>query len=78
MSQEYRDTMVKQVHSMAESAKIKIRNHRQDARTALKKRKSMPQDESRRLEKEIQELTDKTCHKADAASKEKIIAIQKS
>ena len=78
MSQEYRDTLTKQVHTMAEAAKGKIRVHRQDGRTALKKRKSLSQDMSRRLEKEIQDLTDRNCHQVDQISKEKIKSIQQS
>jgi ribosome recycling factor len=78
MSQEYRETLIKQVHQMAEAAKGKVRVHRQDARTALKKRKSMSQDLSRRLEKEIQTETDKHCLQIDNLSKEKSQAINKA
>lgn len=79
MSQEYRNTIAKQVSSMAETSKVRVRGHRQDARNALKKHsKLMAQDAMRDMENTIQEATDKSCKQIDQLAKEKSFEIQKS
>lgn len=76
LSQERREQMVKLVRQMGEEAKVRVRSARRDALEALKKGQkegAITEDDLRRLEKEVQNLTDK--HVADIdqhiASKEK-------
>jgi len=74
-----RKDLINQCHKKKEECKISIRNIRRDQNELLKKLKSagtLPEDDVKRLEKQIQELTDKSCLEADAAStaKEKEIA----
>jgi ribosome recycling factor len=68
--------MVKQIKRLGEEAKIAIRNARRDANESLKKlekEKEISEDDLKRGEKEIQELTDLFVKKADevVAIKEK-------
>lgn len=58
MSRERRQEFVKVAHRHAEDGKVGVRKARHDGHDALKKAK-LPEDESKRLEKEIQVLTDK-------------------
>jgi ribosome recycling factor len=58
MSRERREEFVKIANRLAEEGRVHIRAARHDGLTALKKAK-LPDDESRRLEKEIQTHTDK-------------------
>jgi ribosome recycling factor len=76
LSQERREQMVKLVRQMGEEAKVRVRSARRDAMETLKKGQKdsfITEDDLRRLEKEVQTLTDK--HVADIdqhiASKEK-------
>jgi ribosome recycling factor len=78
LTEERRKEMVKTVKKMAEEAKIAIRNARRDANEALKKQekdKTITEDQHKRGEKEIQDLTDSYIKKADevVAHKEKEI-----
>ena len=57
MSRERRQEFVKVAHRFAEDGKVAIRKARHDGLDTLKKAK-LPEDESKRLEKEIQALTD--------------------
>lgn len=72
-----RKDLVKQVHEKKEKCKSAARNVRQDANKKLKdlKGSGVSEDDIKRLEKEIQHLTDKTCKEADelSAVKEKEI-----
>jgi ribosome recycling factor len=72
-----RKDLVKQVHEKKERCKGAARNVRQDANKKIKELKGsgVSEDDVKRLEKEIQHLTDKTCKEADdlAALKEKEI-----
>lgn len=72
MSRERRQEFVKVAHKIAEDGKVSTRNVRRDVIEALKKAK-LPEDETKRLEKEIQTFTDKTIKdiEALAAAKEK-------
>ncbi len=66
LSQERREQMVKLVRQMGEEAKVRVRSARRDALEALKKGQkegAITEDDLRRLEKEVQNLTDK--HVAD-------------
>ena len=58
MSRERRQEFVKTAHKMAEDGRVQIRTIRRDAIESIKKAKP-PEDELKRLEKEVQTLTDK-------------------
>ncbi len=58
MSRERRQEFVKVAHRYAEEGKVSVRKARHDGLDAIKKAK-LPEDEAKRLEKEIQALTDK-------------------
>ncbi len=58
MSRERRLEFVKTAHKLAEDGRVHVRNVRRDSLEALKKAKP-PEDEAKRLEKDIQTLTDK-------------------
>jgi len=57
MSRERRQEFVKTAHRMAEEGRVHIRNGRRDAMEVLKKAK-LPEDESKRVDKDIQTATD--------------------
>lgn len=59
MSRERRQEFVKTASRIAEEGRVQVRNIRRDIMDAVKKGK-FPEDESKRLEKDIQALTDKT------------------
>ncbi len=59
MSRERRQEFVKVAHRLAEEGRVQIRNLRRDALESVKKAK-LPEDESKRLEKDIQTATDKS------------------
>ena len=59
MSRERRQEFVKTAHKLAEDGRVHVRNVRRDALEAVKKAK-LPEDEGKRLEKDIQTLTDKS------------------
>ncbi len=58
MSRERRLEFVKTAHKLAEEGRVHVRNVRRDALETMKKAK-LPEDEAKRLEKEIQAATDK-------------------
>ena len=58
MSRERRQEFVKTCHKLAEDGRVHVRNLRRDALEAVKKAKP-PEDEAKRLEKDIQAATDK-------------------
>ena len=57
MSRERRQEFVKTAHRLAEEGRVHVRNVRRDALETSKKAK-LPEDESKRLEKDIQVVTD--------------------
>ena len=59
MSRERRLEFVKVAHRLAEEGRVHVRNVRRDALEAAKKAK-LPEDDAKRVEKEIQALTDKS------------------
>lgn len=59
MSRERRQEFVKVAHRLAEEGRVHVRNVRRDCLENVKKAK-LPEDEAKRLEKEIQTLTDKS------------------
>ena len=58
MSRERRQEFVKNAHRIAEEGRVHVRNKRRDAIETAKKAK-LPEDEMKRLEKDIQTATDK-------------------
>ncbi|MFM7027235.1 MAG: ribosome recycling factor [Chakrabartia sp.] len=78
MTEERRKELVKLAHQYAEKAKIAARNVRRDGNDALKtdeKKKEISEDDRKRLEAEVQKITDSTIAEIDAAlaAKEKEI-----
>jgi ribosome recycling factor len=62
LSRERRQDLVKVVHRLAEEGRVSVRNVRRDAIDAIKKQEkaaALSEDEARRLEKEVQQHTDK-------------------
>lgn len=63
LSKERRQELVKMIHRLAEDGRVAIRNIRRDVLEQIKKQEKdhkISQDEARRLEKEVQQATDKT------------------
>ena len=58
MSRERRQEFVKTAHRLAEEGRVHVRNVRRDVIEAVKKAK-LPEDEAKRLEKDVQTATDK-------------------
>lgn len=74
LTEERRKEMVKLVKTEAEAAKIAIRNIRRDANEALKKLlkdKAISEDEERRVQDDVQKLTDKFVAEVDKLVVEK-------
>lgn len=74
MDQSVRQEMVKQAKRKCEEAKVSIRNARREGNDAIKKQKAdgdIPEDVMKKLEKKIQELTDKYCKDADSITEDK-------
>ena len=79
MTEEIRKKMAKMCHEEKEKTKISVRNIRRDSNETARKQKAdglIPEDKMKKLEKDIQELTDKFCKEADeiAEKKEKEIS----
>jgi ribosome recycling factor len=79
LTTERRKDLISQAHKKREDCKITIRNIRRDANELVKKAKStsiITEDDVKRIEKQIQEQTDKSCKDADdiSAAKEKEIS----
>jgi len=72
MSRERRQEFVKNAHRLAEEGRVHIRNIRRDSIETAKKAK-LPEDDMKRIEKDIQTATDKSIAEINAhlASKEK-------
>ena len=74
LTEERRRELVKQCKGYAEEARVAVRNARRDANTAIEKSQkadSLPEDEAKRAETEVQKLTDKYIAEVDAAFKKK-------
>jgi ribosome recycling factor len=74
MSQEVREDMRKLCGKRGEEAKVSVRNVRRTSMTQIKKSKEdgdIPEDQEKRLEKEIQKATDDFCAKIDEMVKTK-------
>ncbi len=81
LTEERRKELTKQVRQHAEAAKVAIRNLRRDAVDAAKKaqkKSEITEDELKKAEKDIQDLTDKYTKKIDelcAAKEKELMAI---
>ncbi|MEA3034800.1 MAG: ribosome recycling factor [Sphingomonadales bacterium] len=74
LTEERRKELAKLVGQYAEKARIAVRNVRRDGMEALKtdeKKHEISQDEHKRLETEVQKLTDETIKEIDAAANAK-------
>jgi len=74
LTEERRRDLAKQCKTLAEEARVAVRNARRDANTAIDKagkNDAMPEDEQHRLENEVQKLTDKYIAEIDATFKKK-------
>jgi ribosome recycling factor len=70
LTEERRRDLIKVIKSEGETAKIAVRNIRRDANTHLKdalKKKEIAEDEERRLQDEVQKLTDRYVSEIDKA-----------
>ncbi len=74
MDESARKEMVKQCHKKKEEAKISIRNIRRECNDDAKKQKAdgdLTEDGFKKIEKNVQELTDKFCKEADELAEKK-------
>ena len=74
LTEERRREMVKIIKRMAEDAKVSVRNSRRDANENLKmleKEKEITEDELKRSEKDVQQLTDEFISTIDTVCAEK-------
>ncbi len=74
LSKERRQEFVKTAHRLAEEGRVSIRHIRRDAMETAKKQKKdgkLSEDDEKRLEKEVQTLTDKTIKDIDTALQKK-------
>ncbi|MBN9787384.1 ribosome recycling factor [Pseudonocardia sp. TMWB2A] len=74
MTEERRKELSKVAGQYAEKARVAIRNVRRDAMDAIKtdeNKKEISEDDKKRLETEVQKLTDKAIEDADAAASTK-------
>ena len=74
LTEERRRDLAKQVKKYSEDAKVAVRNIRRDAMDyvkALKKKSEITEDDQKKAEKDLQDLTDKYIKNIDAAVEEK-------
>lgn len=74
LTEERRRELVKQVEKMAEGIRVEIRNHRRKGMEnikALRKEKSLTEDEEKNIEGKIQKLTDEHIAQVDQLAKSK-------
>lgn len=71
LTEETRKGFCKDISKLAEDAKVSIRNLRRDANDEVKKDKSLPEDQAKNLQDDIQKLTDKYVGVIDETSKKK-------
>jgi ribosome recycling factor len=74
MSEERRKEIAKDAREKGEKAKVSIRDMRRKANDQIKKQKSdgeITEDDVKRDEKLVQDLTDKSCKKVDELFSEK-------
>lgn len=78
MTEERRRDLAKMTGKYAESAKVAIRNVRRDGMDEIKKAKDMPEDDQKKSEKRVQEITDakiKEAERLHAAKEEEIMKV---
>ena len=75
MDNTIRKEMIKMLHKLREEAKIGVRQVRAKFNKQSKADSKIAEDEVKRIEKEVQELTDKYCTMIDEKCKEKEIEI---
>lgn len=81
LTEERRKDLTKQVRKYAEEAKVALRNVRREAMDyikALKKKNEITEDDQKKAEKDLQDLTDKAIKKVDdacAAKEKELMAI---
>ena len=75
LSEDRRKEYCKICGKLSEAAKVSVRNIRRNANETLKRDKTMPEDQRRRVEQDVQKATDEFIKKIDqlAAAKEKEI-----
>ncbi len=74
LTEERRKDLVKMAKKIGEDGKVRIRHLRRDSIESLKsavKKSGLPEDESKKLQDDVQKLTDKFTNKIDAVLKEK-------
>lgn len=74
LTEERRRELVKQCKAYAEETRVAVRNVRRDANAAIEKcvkEESLPEDDQRRAEADVQKLTDKFIAEVDDAFKKK-------
>lgn len=78
MDESMRKEMVKICHKKREESKVSIRNIRRDCNELVRKEKAdgnIAEDMMKKLEKTIQELTDKYCKEADDIAQKKEVEV---
>jgi ribosome recycling factor len=74
LTEERRKDIVKHIKTVAEQSKVALRNLRRDANTEIKsleKDNKISEDESKRFQDKVQELTDKFIKTIDTITQEK-------
>ena len=74
LTEERRKELTKQVHKYGEDGKVAIRNIRREAMDAFKKSEKkgeITEDDLKKLEKDLQDLTDKECKALDELTSKK-------
>lgn len=71
LTEERRKDLVKQVKKIVEDARVAIRLARRDANDHIKKDKTVSEDQSKRLQDEIQKMTDEYIAKVDKIGNDK-------
>ena len=78
MTEERRKDLAKMTGKYAEGAKVAIRNVRRDGMDQIKKAEDMPEDDQKKAEKRVQEITDakiKEAERLHAAKEEEIMKV---
>ena len=77
LSEERRTEIIKIANRFTEEARVAVRNARHEAMNALRNEKAtVPEDDMKRFEKELQDLTDKAIEAMDAKLKEKEVELK--
>ncbi len=74
LTEELRKELIKQLHKKAEDHRVAVRNVRRDVNDKIKhqeKEHEISEDDARRLQDEVQKLTDKTISEIDSLQKTK-------